>query len=214
MAASPFRPEHFARLDEASDPLFYDMPRKVVHIDDAAIVAVKGFFLEVLPPHGVVLDLMSSWRSHWPASLPKQRLVGVGLNAVEMEENPDLDDFLVHDVNTTPRLPFEDDIFDAAVITVSVQYLTNPIAVFRDVHRLLKPGGVFAVIFSNRMFPTKAVAIWRTLNDQQHAELVAAYFHHAGNFVDLDFQNRTPPAATYTDPVYVVIARKADAMVS
>jgi SAM-dependent methyltransferase len=140
--------------------------------------------------------------------------VGVGLNAVEMEENPDLDDFLVHDVNTTPRLPFEDDIFDAAVITVSVQYLTNPIAVFRDVHRLLKPGGVFAVIFSNRMFPTKAVAIWRTLNDQQHAELVAAYFHHAGNFVDLDFQNRTPPAATYTDPVYVVIARKADAMVS
>ena len=214
MAASPFRPEHFARLDEASDPLFYDMPRKVVHIDDAAIVAVKGFFLEVLPPHGVVLDLMSSWRSHWPASLPKQRLVGVGLNAVEMEENPDLDDFLVHDVNTTPQLPFEDDIFDAAVITVSVQYLTNPIAVFRDVHRLLKPWGVFAVIFSNRMFPTKAVAIWRTLNDQQHAELVAAYFHHAGNFVDLDFQNRTPPAATYTDPVYVVIARKADAMVS
>ncbi len=194
--------------------MFYDMPRKVVHIDDAAIVAVKGFFLEVLPPHGVVLDLMSSWRSHWPASLPKQRLVGVGLNAVEMEENPDLDDFLVHDVNATPRLPFEDDIFDAAVITVSVQYLTNPIAVFRDVHRLLKPGGVFAVIFSNRMFPTKAVAIWRTLNDQQHAELVAAYFHHAGNFVDLDFQNRTPPAATYTDPVYVVIARKADAMVS
>jgi len=194
--------------------LFYDMPRKVVHIDDAAIVAVKGFFLEVLPPHGVVLDLMSSWRSHWPASLPKQRLVGVGLNAVEMEENPDLDDFLVHDVNTPPRLPFEDDIFDAAVITVSVQYLTNPIAVFRDVHRLLKPGGVFAVIFSNRMFPTKAVAIWRTLNDQQHAELVAAYFHHAGNFVDLDSKNRTPPAATYTDPVYVVIARKADAMVS
>ncbi len=214
MAASPFRPEHFSRLDEASDPLFYDMPRKVVHIDDAAIVAVKEFFLEVLPPHGVVLDLMSSWRSHWPASLPKQRLVGVGLNAVEMEENPDLDDFLVHDVNATPRLPFEDGIFDAAVITVSVQYLTNPIAVFRDVHRLLKPGGVFAVIFSNRMFPTKAVAIWRTLNDQQHAELVAAYFHHAGNFVDLDFQNRTPPAATYTDPVYVVIARKADAMVS
>ena len=214
MAESPFRTEHFARLDEASDPLFYDMPRKVVHIDDAAIVAVKEFFLEVLPPHGVVLDLMSSWRSHWPASLPKQRLVGVGLNAVEMEENPDLDDFLVHDVNATPRLPFEDGIFDAAVITVSVQYLTNPIAVFRDVHRLLKPGGVFAVIFSNRMFPTKAVAIWRTLNDQQHAELVAAYFHHAGNFVDLDFQNRTPPAATYTDPVYVVIARKADAMVS
>ena len=205
----PFQPGHFARVDESPDPLFYDFPRKVVHIDDAAIAAVKQFFREVLPPNGVVLDLLSSWRSHWPEGFPKQRLVGLGLNAEEMADNPDLDEFVVHDVNAEPRLPFEDGVFDAAVLTVSIQYVTKPIEVFRDVNRILKPGGLFAVIFSNRMFPTKAVAVWRALDDEQHFKLINSYFHYAGNFVDVQNQDRTPPAEDYTDPVYVVIARKA-----
>ena len=206
----PFQPEHFARVDESPDPLFYDFPRKVVHIDDAAIAAVKQFFREVLPPDGVVLDLLSSWRSHWPEEFPKQRLVGLGLNAEEMADNPDLDESVVHDVNADPRLPFEDGVFDAAVLTVSIQYLTKPIEVFREVNRILKPGGLFAVIFSNRMFPTKAVAVWRALDDAQHFKLVNSYFHYAGNFVDLVNQDRTPPAEDYTDPVYVAMARKAN----
>jgi SAM-dependent methyltransferase len=205
----PFQPEHFARVDESPDLLFYNFPRKVVHIDDAAIAAVKQFFREVLPPDGVVLDLLSSWRSHWPEGFPKQRLVGLGLNAEEMADNPDLDESVVHDVNADPRLPFEDNVFDAAVLTVSIQYLTKPIEVFREINRILKPGGVFAVIFSNRMFPTKAVAVWRALDDAQHFKLVNSYFHYAGNFVDLVNQDRTPPAEDYTDPVYVAMARKA-----
>ncbi len=205
----PFQPEHFARVDESLDPLFYNFPRKVVHIDDAAIAAVKQFFQEVLPANSVVLDLLSSWRSHWPEGFPKQRLVGLGLNAEEMADNPDLDESVVHDVNADPRLPFEDGVFDAAVLTVSIQYLTKPIEVFREVNRILKPGGLFAVIFSNRMFPTKAVAVWRALDDAQHLKLVNAYFHYAGNFVDLENQDRTPPAEDYTDPVYVAMARKA-----
>jgi SAM-dependent methyltransferase len=205
----PFQPEHFARVDESPDLLFYNFPRKVVHIDDAAIAAVKQFFREVLPPNSVVLDLLSSWRSHWPEGFPKQRLVGLGLNAEEMADNPDLDGSVVHDVNADPRLPFEDGMFDAAVLTVSIQYLTKPIEVFREVNRILKPGGLFAVIFSNRMFPTKAVAVWRALDDAQHFKLVNSYFHYAGNFVDLVNQDRTPPAEDYTDPVYVAMARKA-----
>ncbi len=205
----PFRPEHFARVDESPDPMFYDFPRKVVHIDDAAIAAVKQFFREVLPPDGVILDLLSSWRSHWPEGFAKQRLVGLGLNAEEMAENPDLDAYVVHDVNADPRLPFEDGVFDAAVLTVSIQYLTKPIEVFQEVNRVLKPGGLFAVIFSNRMFPTKAVAVWRALDDEQHFKLVNSYFHYAGNFVALEAQDRTPPADDYTDPVYVVMAHKA-----
>jgi Methyltransferase domain len=205
----PFRPEHFARLDESPDPEFYSFPRKVVHIDDAAIAAVKQFFADVLPPDGVILDLLSSWRSHWPEGLPKQRLVGLGLNAEEMAENPDLDEYVVHDVNADMRLPFDDNTFDAVVLTVSIQYVTKPIEVFRDVNRVLKPGGLFAVIFSNRMFPTKAVAVWRALDDEQHIKLVNSYFYYAGNFVALEAQDRTPSAAEYTDPVYVVMAHKA-----
>jgi SAM-dependent methyltransferase len=206
----PFRPEHFTRIDESPDPLFYDFPRKVVHIDDAAIAAVKQFFREVLSLNGVVLDLLSSWRSHWPEGFPKRRLVGLGLNAEEMADNPDLDEYVVHDVNADPQLPFADDMFDAVVLTVSIQYVTKPVEVFQEVNRILKPGGLFAVIFSNRMFPAKAVAIWRALDDEQHVKLVNSYFHYAGNFVALEAQDRTPPADDYTDPIYVVMARKGN----
>ena len=210
MAESPFMPEHFARLDDGPDAEFYDMARKVVHIDDDAIVAVAQFFRDTLPRDGVILDLMSSWRSHWPPDFPKQRLTGLGMNAEEMADNPDLDDFVIHDLNANPQLPFEEATFDAVVVTVSIQYMTQPVDVFRDVNRILKPGGLFAVIFSNRMFPTKAVAIWRSLNDQQHAQLIATYFNQAGNFVAVEAQDRTPQDGGYTDPVYVVMARKAE----
>lgn len=207
----PFTPEHFTRLDDSPDSEFYSFPRRVVHLDTAAIAAVGQLFRDVLPAGGVILDLLSSWRSHWPAGFPKQRLVGLGLNAEEMAENPDLDDYVVHDVNAEPRLPFDTATFDAVVLTVSIQYLTRPLEVFREVNRILKPGGPLVVIFSNRMFPTKAVAIWRALSDQQHAELVELYFRGAGNFVDLEMQDRTPAADGSTDPVYVVMARKAPA---
>jgi SAM-dependent methyltransferase len=205
----PFEPKHFARLDESPDSAFYSFPRKVVHLDAAAIAAVEQLFRDVLPADGVILDLLSSWRSHWPAGFPKRRLVGLGLNAEEMADNPDLDDYVVHDVNLEPRLPFVPETFDAVVLTVSIQYLTRPLEVFREVNSILKSGGPFVVIFSNRMFPTKAVAIWRVLDDRQHAELVELYFRGAGNFVDLEVQDRTPAADGYTDPVYVVMARKA-----
>jgi SAM-dependent methyltransferase len=206
---SVFRPEHFARLDDSPDPEFYNFPRKVVHIDDTAIAAVKDLFREVLPANGVVLDLLSSWRSHWPEGLGKQQLVGLGLNAEEMADNPDLDDYVVHDVNANPQLPFATATFDAVILTVSIQYITKPLDVFREVNRMLKPGGLYVVIFSNRMFPTKAVAIWRALSDEQHIALVETYFRQAGNFTEPEAQNRTPFALTYTDPVYVVMARKA-----
>jgi SAM-dependent methyltransferase len=206
MEEPPFRPEFFVRLDEEPDEAFYTMPRKVVHIDDAAITAIKQCLPDVLPPNSVVLDLLSSWRSHWPEGLPKQRLVGLGLNAEEMADNPDLDEYVVHNVNIDPQLPFETDMFDAVVLTVSIQYITQPIAVFQEVWRILRPGSPFVVIFSNRMFPTKAVAIWRMLDDQKHIDLVASYFHYAGNFVGVEAHNWSSSA--YTDPVYVVLACK------
>ncbi len=209
MLQLPFPPEYFARLDESPDPDFFDMPRKVVHIDDNAIAAVKQFFCDTLPANGTILDLMSSWRSHWPQTMHKQQLMGLGMNAEEMSENPDLDDFIIHDLNANPQLPFEDNMFDAVVVTVSIQYMTQPVEVFREVHRMLKSNGLFAVIFSNRMFPTKAVAIWRSLDDRQHTELIRTYFQQAGGFTAIDTQNRTPEASRYTDPVYVVMARKA-----
>ena len=184
-------------------------PRLVVHIDEGAIAAVGKVFRSLIPPGSVVLDLMSSWRSHWPAGHPRARLAGLGMNGAEMEDNPDLDDYLIQDINKNPVLPYGDDTFDAVVITVSVQYLTCPIEVFRQVNRILKPGGVFIITFSNRMFPTKAVRIWRYSADRGHLDLVAAYLEEAGDFVNVRGGFTNPEASPPGDPLFAVVANKS-----
>jgi SAM-dependent methyltransferase len=183
-------PAAFARDDEALDPAFYGDPRKVVHIDDGAIAALGRLYAAVLPPGGRLLDLMSSWR---------------GLNAEEMAENPQLVSHVVHDLNRDPRLPFPDREFHGAMCAVSIQYLVHPVRVFREVRRVLQPGAPFVVAFSNRCFPTKAVAVWLESSDQQHLALVRAYFEAAGGWMDLSAEDRSPGDG---DPLYAVWASR------
>lgn len=206
-----FSPQFFERMDEDDDRVFYQHPRKVVHIDDSAIAAAGRLFQALVPPGAVVLDLMSSWRSHWPAGHPKARMVGLGLNREEMDDNPDLDEVVVHDVNQEPALPFADETFDAVLITVSAQYLTRPIETFREVNRILKPGGVFIVTFSNRMFPTKAVYIWRASSDRGRVDLVGTYMESAGDFEDIQGIFANPQDSPPGDPLFAVHSRKPPA---
>ncbi len=210
---NPFTPEMFDRIDESDDTLFYAFPRKVVHIDDPAIAAVGRFMAQTFPPDGVLLDLMSSWRSHLLAGFIKQRLIGLGLNAEEMADNPDLDEYVVQNLNAVSRLPFADNYFDGVMVTVSVQYLIRPLEIFGEVRRVLKPGAPFIVFFSNRMFPTKAVRIWQVLRDEQRAELVHTYFRLAGGYDEAVFHDLSPNPGV-TDPLYVVWARKSSTQVS
>lgn len=197
----------YTRDDESSDDRFYEIPRKVVHIDDAAIAALGRLYAEVLPPGGRLLDLMSSWRSHLPAGSPTRHVVGLGMNAEEMADNPRLARHVVHDVNRDPRLPFDDEAFDGAMCAVSVQYLTHPRLVFREVRRVLRPGAPFVVSFSNRCFPTKAVAVWLDTTDEQHLDLVRTYFDSADGWTDVTAADRSPGGDA--NPLYAVWARKA-----
>ena len=203
----PFNPEMFERLDDSEDERFYEATRKVVHIDESAIAAVGDFIGTAFAPNGVLLDLMSSWRSHLPEGFQKQRLVGLGMNAEEMADNPDLDDYVVHNLNVDPVLPFEDDFFHGAMVTVSIQYMIKPLEVFAEVCRILKPGAPFAVFFSNRMFPTKAIHVWRVTRDAGKRKLVEKYFQVTEGFEEPLFYDVSPnPGAS--DPLYVVCARK------
>ncbi len=206
-----YPPEFFRRMDESDDRLFYTQPRLVVHIDDHAIAAIGRYFSEMLPENGVILDLMSSWRSHLPSDFRAERVVGLGMNDVEMRENPQLDEYVVHDLNDDPNLTFGDAVFDAAMVTVSIQYMTRPVEVFADVRRILKDGASFHIIYSNRMFPTKAVAVWQSLDDNRRGQLIGSYFTSSGGWEDLSLYDISPNTATYSDPVYVVAARKAGA---
>lgn len=200
-----FPTTYFRRNDEQADEQFYALPRLVVHIDEQAIRTLTALFAKLLPPQSVYLDLMSSWRSHLPDELKPTRVVGLGMNAAEMAANPQLNSYLVHNLNEQPTLPFATAEFDAAVCSVSVQYMTKPGEIFQAVNRVLKPGGVFVLAFSNRCFPTKAIAAWLAGTDAQHIELVKNYFNAAGNWT-------TPEAASHTpknsDPLYAVWARK------
>ncbi|HXG36718.1 MAG TPA: methyltransferase domain-containing protein [Dehalococcoidia bacterium] len=202
--------QFFARMDESEDALFYAVPRKVVHIDDSAIAAVGRLYQRLLPQSGIFLDLMSSWRSHLPPELRPARVIGLGLNAEEMAENPQLDEHLVHDLNRDPRLPFPEDTFDGVVCAVSIQYLTQPIAVFREVRRVLKPGKPFIVTFSNRCFPSKAIAAWLYSSDEQHLELVRIYFQESGGWQAITAEDCLPEREKgFADPLYGVWAFKA-----
>jgi SAM-dependent methyltransferase len=210
MGDDPLKPEHFARLDEADDAEFYVPPRLVAHLDDPGIAALTDFYRGFVSAGGDVLDLMSSWISHLPDDVAYGSVAGLGMNRQELDANPRLDARIVHNLNDTPRLPFDDAAFDACLIALSVQYLTRPLEVFADIARVLKPGGGCAVSFSNRCFPTKAVAVWRALNDAGHASLVAEYFRRVGGFDEPLFED-LPPGGTISDPLFVVTARKSKA---
>lgn len=198
-------PSAYARDDESPDARFYVSPRRVVHIDDGAIAALSRLYAEVLPARARLLDLMSSWRSHLPASVHARELVGVGLNAEEMADNPQLTSAIVHDLNGDPRLPLGNEEFDGAMCAVSVQYLIHPVLVFREVRRVLRPGAPFVVSFSNRCFPTKAIAVWLHTTDRQHLALVRTYFDAAEGWVDVREEERA--AGGDNDPLYAVWAR-------
>ena len=208
MPESPYKPEFFEREDESPDAMFYVEPRLLVHIDDYAIAAAGDLFVELLPPQAVILDLMSSYKSHLPPVLAPARLVGVGMNEVELRKNDQLTEHLVIDLNRDPALPFGDGEFDGAVVTVSVQYITQPVEIFREVGRVLKPGAPFIVTYSNRMFPTKAVRIWRALDDRERAALIETYFRHAGCFGDVTAEDRTIPDGPPHDPLFAVWAHR------
>jgi SAM-dependent methyltransferase len=201
---SQLPPGDFRRYDETPDEQFYSLPRLVTHIDDRAIAAVTQLYREHFPPDGAILDLMSSWVSHLPSKVMYGRVVGLGMNEVELKENPRLDEYVVQDLNVNPTLPFRDGEFDGVGCCVSIDYLTRPIEVLSEVGRVLKVGSPMIISFSNRCFPDKAVAIWHQLDDQGHMRLVEEYLREAGNFENVRGLDRSP-RRMFSDPLYAVI---------
>ena len=209
-----FVPGALERDDPSPDAEFYRQPRLVQHIDDAAIAAVTDLYRRLLPPGGRILDLMSSWASHLPGEVDFAEVTGLGLNRTELEANGRLDRRVVHDLNADARLPFDAERFDAAVCTVSVEYLTDPLAVFAEVARVLRPGGLFVVTFSNRWFPPKAIRLWGELHEFERPGLVLEYFLNSGRFSSLatfSLRGRLRPAHDkyadanpVADPVFAV----------
>lgn len=201
---SEFPTGFFDRADVDDDAVFYERDRLVTHIDEGAIAAVGELYRE-LRLAGDVLDLCSSWVSHFDPA--PERLVVMGMNAHELARNEAACESLVHDLNADPSLPFPRSAFDAVTCCVSVDYLTRPIEVFTEVARVLRPGGALVVTFSNRCFPTKAIRAWLGATDQERCLIVASYFAAVERFGPVTIERRNPSAPG--DPLFAVWARTA-----
>jgi SAM-dependent methyltransferase len=197
----------FAKLDTEDDEHFYEPPRLVCHIDDGAIAALTAFYRSVLPADGVLLDLMSSWVSHLPPEIDYKEVIGHGMNAAELAANPRLSRWFIQNLNRDASLPLGDTSLDAAMICVSIQYLQRPIVVLREVARLLRPGAPLVISFSNRCFWTKAVAIWRSLDDEGHVRLVERYLRDAG-FARIETHRLAEWVEDVSDPMFAVVGRR------
>jgi len=189
----------YVRADEQDDAIFYRQTRMVHHLDAVARKVISNLSGDLIPEGAKVLDLMSSWESHLTESLNTESVTGLGMNREELENNPRLQQREVQDLNKNSKLPFEDASFDAVICTASVEYLTQPEALFSEVLRVLKPGGRFINSFSNRWFPTKAVAIWSELHEYERPALVSDYYRKAG-FTQLHTFSEHGEARPIDDP--------------
>ena len=159
-----------------------------------------------------ILDICSSWVSHYPLDFPARmsRISATGISALELKANAQLTDFVARDLNREPKLPFESASFDVVTCVVSVDYLTRPLEVFKEVNRVLKPGGKFILSQSNRCFPSKAIAMWLAQSDQEHCLVVAAYFHYSKGWERAKMYDASPRGPRTNDPLFIVESTKGD----
>jgi SAM-dependent methyltransferase len=210
------KPEQREKLDGGNDRDFYGVPRLVTHVDDAFIARLTQLYRDRLDPSMRIFDMMSSWVSHLPAEMSFVEVVGHGMNAEELRKNPRLDRHFVQNLNADLQLPLEDEYFDAVVNVVSVQYLQYPEAIFAEVYRILKPGGIAIFSFSNRMFYQKAIAAWRDATEMERVKLVEKYFRSVEGFSKPEVvveRSNLPPVFQMLglgggDPFYAVISQK------
>jgi SAM-dependent methyltransferase len=206
------------KLDNTSDSEFYSMPRFVTHVDQGFIDQLTQLYRDRLLPNSRILDLMSSWVSHLPEEVEFAHVEGHGMNEEELARNARLNHYFVQNLNDNPELALRDQDFDAVLNCVSVQYLQYPDAIFSEIYRILKPGGIAIISFSNRMFFQKAIAAWRDGTELSRIELVKSYFQSVPGFSVLEVivrQSTTPNFLQMLgvgggDPFYAVIAQRTD----
>ena len=212
------RPDDRTKLDDTDDTLFYSFPRFVTHVDEGFIQQLTDLYRERLKPNTRIFDMMSSWVSHLPDEMEFAHVEGHGLNEEELARNPRFDRYFVQNLNQNPKFPLPDGDFDAVLNCVSVKYLQYPDAVFSEIVRILKPGGIAIISFSNRMFYQKAITAWRDASEASRVELVKQYFESVPGFSKPEVIVRTSNAPKFLqmlgagggDPFYAAIASRTN----
>ncbi|GMI39723.1 hypothetical protein TrCOL_g3305 [Triparma columacea] len=195
-----------------NDRAFYFLPKFVHHASPGCRTQLTNFYSTILPPPstGATLDLCSSFTSHYPPGYKASKSVALGLNPLELLFNPSKTSFNVHDLNAEPTLPYPSSTFDVCTLALSVDYLTSPLSVFTEIHRVLKPSGLACISFTNRCFPTKVVPIWTNpFTPENHARIVGEYFHHSAEWEEVGVRDLSEEGwEGQKNPMVAVLARK------
>ena len=81
-----------------------------------------------------------------PKGFKAKRCAALGLNALELLANPSKTEWTVQNLNKDPTLPYADNSFDVVTNSLSADYLTSPLEVFREIRR--------AVSYTHLTLPT------------------------------------------------------------
>ena len=213
-AEPPFTPKDFVRQDQDVDTVFYSQPRLLYHIDEPAVASLTQYYRNNIQPGSDILDICSSWVSHYPLEFPETmgKICATGISNAELRFNDQLTGgYKQANLNVDIKLPYPDNSFDVVTCVVSIDYLTDAIHVLKEVHRVLRRGGKVIISQSNRFFPTKVIAMWLKMNDQQHLELINGFFQYAGGFEPrkaFEISARLPDSG-HRDPMFIVEAVKS-----
>ncbi len=209
----------FVREDETADGEFDSKSRQFSLLDRQAVENVRKVYGQLLQDGMDVLDLMAGSDSYLPEGLKPGSVTGLGLGRKDMDANKMLGKRLVHNLNEEPRLPLEDKGFDAVICTAAVEYLVKPFEIFEEVGRILRPGGIFVLTFSDHWFEPKAIRIWSELHQFERMGLVCQFFVSSDEFGDLNtFSERGWPrlpedkgdkgGEKHSDSIFAVWGRK------
>ena len=202
------------KQDESNDELFYSMPRFVQHLDGGFRKELTNLYSDRIEAGTIILDLMSSWVSHLPASNNYKEVIGHGLNEQELKANKQLSSYWLQNLNVNQHLPLADCQIDTGLIVAGWQYLQKPEAVASELFRVVKPGGILIVSFSNRMFSSKAPLAWLESSDRERLNLISKVVRHQGWHIEELVSKETVDSgplkwfAGKGDPFFSVIARK------
>jgi SAM-dependent methyltransferase len=175
----------FLRKIEEDDATFYQAIDTTPSVDRVAIEQLTEFYSPYLKENSSILDVMASSDSYIPKTLKNVTITGLGLKEDDLIANTQLNQYTLHDLNKNTTLPYDDQSFDTVLCSFGIEYITQPIKLFKEIARILKPSGHFLIGFSDRFYKQKAIGLWADLHEFERMGIVLEYFRQSKQFSEL-----------------------------
>jgi len=201
------------KLDESNDQEFYSDPKFVYHLDANFRQNLSDLYQNEITDNSTVLDLMSSWDSYLPQGKKYKKVIGHGLNKLELEKNKIFDSYWIQNFNLNQEIPLDNKSIDYCLMVAAWQYLQYPENLTKEISRILSDQGKIMIAFSNRAFWHKAPNIWTSSSEEERVKYVRRVLITNGFNEPKIIKKFNQPALNIfnflnKDPFYCLIATK------